>query len=303
MARINIEDSFVSDPRFRAVVRKVEDEDRALGMAARMFRLGQKYWGDGKSLVPRKLFALEGLDIFIEADLAEEREQGVYVRGSEKQFEWYANRMEAAKLGGQKSAAARKSRSGTSIPENARNRVTEANTEAKSNQNPTKRRSKTEAPTEASLLLTPSSLLSSPCSIESPPERTGSSTAVEIVSPVARDKKPGEEFIALYCDTYRARYNARPAISGRDAGIAKRLIGTQGLPASLALVRAYLAMDDSWFVTKHHDLPTLEENLNKVAVHLQTGGTGPPPKETWIERRKREALERETKEQELKNAQ
>lgn len=132
---------------------------------------------------------------------------------------------------------------------------------------------------------------------QEPPTATPLGTSVETaVVAVNPEKNSAKEIIAAYCDAYMERYKCRPAISGKEAGIAKRLVKTLGRPACLALIGGYLRMDDGWFVTKHHDLATLEGNLNKVAVYLQTGGQGPPAPEGIFAKLAREAKEREERE-------
>lgn len=111
MARINIDDALLADPRFKALVRVAGSEDLAIGMCFRAFRSGLKYWGDGK-LVPERIWKIEGLEQLVEVDLAERREDGVYVRGSSEQFAWYRQRKEAASNGGHARAGAPRDESG-----------------------------------------------------------------------------------------------------------------------------------------------------------------------------------------------
>lgn len=79
------------------------------------------------------------------------------------------------------------------------------------------------------------------------------------------------EFIARYCEEFRNRYGSNPDITGKDAGIAKRLVKDLGIARALALARAYVEMNDSFFLTKRHDLVTFESNLKAIAVKLDTG--------------------------------
>lgn len=132
MARINIEDELSFDPRFQAVIQTLGNADTAVGMAYRLFRLAQRYWGDDRKFIPNEIYDMHGLDIFLTVGLARRCDDGVYVCGTRDHLEWYAERKDAARAGGLKSAESRKQKTGTSIPSGGSN-------------NPNKtRRSKTE---------------------------------------------------------------------------------------------------------------------------------------------------------------
>ena len=127
MARINIEDELTFDPRFQSAVKALGCFDKAIGMAYRLYRLAQKYWGDGRQLIPVGIFAQQNLDLMLEVGLARRHDDGIYACGTRDHLEWYALRKEAAKEGGKRSAKARLEKNGTAIPDNARNTPTEAN--------------------------------------------------------------------------------------------------------------------------------------------------------------------------------
>ena len=82
---------------------------------------------------------------------------------------------------------------------------------------------------------------------------------------------PAHEFIKAYCDEYKARYGSNPVINGKAAGIAKRVVKDIGLPKAIRMIQTYVAMNDSWFVTRAHNLITFEDNLDKVARMMETG--------------------------------
>lgn len=82
--------------------------------------------------------------------------------------------------------------------------------------------------------------------------------------------------IATYVDAYRKQYDgADPPIEGRNAGAARHLAGMKRFSDEhlAAIVEEYVGMEDAWFLTKAHDLPTLLANLNKVTLKLQTGAS------------------------------
>jgi hypothetical protein len=123
MARINVDDELLSFPRFQALVRRLNgDTEKALGRLIRFWWAAQRHWGQNRELVPIDEFELGDCEHLLEVGLAVRRETGVYARGAEKHFEWYFERLEAARLGGKKSVETRRQRDGTAVPKNARNR-------------------------------------------------------------------------------------------------------------------------------------------------------------------------------------
>lgn len=101
MARINVEDDLgVWRPFIRLLKKLGGDEDRAIGMTVRFWRIAQKYWGDECALVPEEEFRLEDLEVLIEAGVAIRRPGGIYAKGSEDRFDWYLQKVRASKKGG-----------------------------------------------------------------------------------------------------------------------------------------------------------------------------------------------------------
>jgi hypothetical protein len=79
--------------------------------------------------------------------------------------------------------------------------------------------------------------------------------------------------IAAYCEGWSARYNSprSPDITGKSAGLLKSLVNDLGCERVMKLLEAYLAMPDSWFVTKRHDISTFYASLNSVALFADSG--------------------------------
>lgn len=126
MARINVEDEWFSDPRrerFAILLSKKNNESldegylRADGMSIRIWHFAQKYWFK-KELIPLHAWNGAGFDdLFFECGLAEKKDDGIYVRGSKRHFEWYFEKCEKLKerasLGGKaRQAAAKRDQSG-----------------------------------------------------------------------------------------------------------------------------------------------------------------------------------------------
>ena len=79
------------------------------------------------------------------------------------------------------------------------------------------------------------------------------------------------EFIKSYCDVFKARYGFFPDVGKKNAGIAKRIVAEVGLENAKARVQNYLKMNNPWFLKRHHDLATLESNLNAIKMQEITG--------------------------------
>lgn len=94
-------------------------------------------------------------------------------------------------------------------------------------------------------------------------------------------KKPGQDFIATYCEAYKKRYGVNPIVTPKDGGICQRLLKAVPLEKAKDLIQAYLQIEDRWFMTKCHDLVTFEQNLGKVAVALANGTKDPHEKDFW----------------------
>lgn len=100
MARINLEDSLFTDGRFLNLIAKTGNVDSALGAVVRAFMLAQKYYLDESNdrLIPFNEWQRQLIDnSIIDVGLAEKRENGIYVVGSEEQFNWLLQRQAAGK--------------------------------------------------------------------------------------------------------------------------------------------------------------------------------------------------------------
>lgn len=119
MARLNVEADLFLDPRFKRLVLRVGGERLAMGLLIEFLFVAQKYWGESRSLIPHDVFDVMDAEVLVEVKLAVREEGGVYAKGAKDHFEWYAQKKEAASIGGQKSAEARKLKFGSAIPKNA----------------------------------------------------------------------------------------------------------------------------------------------------------------------------------------
>jgi hypothetical protein len=124
VARINVEDELEGDLRFKALVKRLVDEDQALGMVIRCWRIAQKYWGD-EQLIPFEVFELGGFSELLNVRLAREHPggpltangrvvgdfaPGVYVSGSDERFSWYLQICQAARASANKKRVEREAK-------------------------------------------------------------------------------------------------------------------------------------------------------------------------------------------------
>jgi hypothetical protein len=79
------------------------------------------------------------------------------------------------------------------------------------------------------------------------------------------------DFVAAYCDRFKARWNEPAPIMGKDAGIAKRLAGSLSLERFKVLLDAYFSMPDAWLVKQKHPLNLFEAKLNEIVVFSGQG--------------------------------
>ena len=100
MARINIEESIHSDPRFLFIADSI-GRFQAMGQLVYLIKLAQRYWGEGKQKIPNKVYNISGFsELFIESGFVESAEDGFYLSGSEDHFAWLVAKIENGKKGG-----------------------------------------------------------------------------------------------------------------------------------------------------------------------------------------------------------
>ena len=102
MPRINVEDTLWCDDRFLTLIEKVGSRATAVGAVVLAFRCAQGFWIPDKKDVPKPVFMrLPNAEDLIFCNLARVSPclDFVHVSGSEKQFKWIIQRIEAAKSG------------------------------------------------------------------------------------------------------------------------------------------------------------------------------------------------------------
>lgn len=110
MARINIEDTLFSDPRFIRLCIKLGCEFKGMGAVVAAFKLAQEHFLNKSNdrLIPVEDWKRRGIpEEFFEVGLAEIRDRGIYVSGSETQFSWLIQKQDAGKKSAEAKRAAK----------------------------------------------------------------------------------------------------------------------------------------------------------------------------------------------------
>lgn len=254
-----MDDDIEQRPEYRRLLKLVGyDDDKALGMLVRFWRLAQKYWGEHQ-LVPLEDIENWEFQPIVDSRWGVVREDGVYAIGSEERFAWYRQKCDAAKKGGRP-----KDESGHKPDE----------TEDKLEQTETKPE-KTEANRNKPIGL-PRIDSANPL------------VPVPVLSPENNKKKSLKaadapnlqigRFIATYVKAFQKIYPPepgkdppRPDLRGKVQGEIKRYLEDVPIDRACEMIQVYCQMDDSWFKTKCYDFTTFVENQNKVSVALNTG--------------------------------
>lgn len=275
-SRLNVEPELFADPRYQVLVEKV-GRFVAGGMILDFWRLAQGYYKTGRR-VPKDLFELGGYGPLLAVGLAKEEPDGIRAAGEGEQFGWLRGKAAAGAEGGRKSGEARRSKA-------KQNEASRSETNPPSPP-PSPSRSTNEeesAAPQAPLSLPPPSASGAQENLAAIALTNRADTAV--LDPTrARDATPApkpkkavadvQDAVAAYCDAFAARYDTRPPVGGKEAGIIRRLLArVGGLERFRELVQAYLQMqgDRDWFAKRTHDLVTLETNVNQVVVALSRG--------------------------------
>ncbi len=277
MARINIEDSIWSDSRFMKLLLKLQDERTAIGAVVMAWKIAQKYWCPDKKPIPHIEWLRSNIGReFIDVGLADEKEDGVYVRGSEKHFAWWFEKQDA----GRRSAESRKKKYGSSQPQKPDNFVEQTS-------NTTDFCSKI----PEQVFENPRTSFSSSFSfsnskknirLKAPTDCVSVAPQSNLVGLKVPQKKNQSEFIKAYVDAYQERYKTRPSCidDSKTWGRVGHFVKNRPMQACVHLIQVYLQLDDPWFIKKFHDLETFFQNVNKVAVSLNHGRDPLTPKTT-----------------------
>lgn len=102
----------------------------------------------------------------------------------------------------------------------------------------------------------------------------------------SRSKKRGEEkrgeesinskkkeLIARYCELFKERYKENPYITGKEAGMAGRLIE---IPDVYKILESFFESDDKFIIENRHGFNIIESQINKLKIQRQETEPSPP---------------------------
>lgn len=239
MARQNIDEDWKTDPRRRALIKKLGSERLADGARVELNWLILDHRG---MPVPLKKFKfVEDYEALIECGLATLIDDNVEIAGADRYSEWFDKQAKNGSKGGRPS----KTQNNPDKPNETQNNPTKPKiTQGFQNghyENPKK----------------PSSSSSSSFSFSV-------SSSNKELPPEGETASPRADLIAEFYESWRDRYHDRAPLLPADHKKLKSLGESLGLEPATTLVRKYLRMDDRWFLEKRHDVQTLMSNLAKV---------------------------------------
>lgn len=260
MARINVEESIWSDPRYLKLVLKCGDEAKAIGQLVIAWRFAQKFWCDNKKPIPLKEWEFSKLNNdLIELGFAEKRDDGIYMSGSAKSFQWKNDLLEGNSKGGLRSSKRPRDKKGRLL----------------SKSNPSQTQVDPSLSSVPYPIPSPLPSLKNFLTVEKDNSLNYETVIKEPNSLPADPPKayPGREFVKVYISAFQKRYgsNTRPSLDGKVQGLIKNLLKTTPLERAKNLIEVYFQMDDKWFETKTHDFVTFMSNLDKIGIALDTG--------------------------------
>lgn len=86
---------------------------------------------------------------------------------------------------------------------------------------------------------------------------------------IVADRKKQQEFIKKYCDSFKALYGANPIITGKHAGIVRRLIKIDKIED---IMEKFFKSTDPFVRKCKHDLSVVESQINRLIVAGGTSG-------------------------------
>jgi hypothetical protein len=222
-----------ADARFLELVAIMGNHETAIGRLISFWMVAQKYWKQGRKLVPLEIFNRRDWAALVDVGLAEIRGNEVYAKGSEQSFDWLLVCKEAGKRGGKKSAS-------------LRSRVSKGKATVSN------------LPTlTPSLTLTPSPL---------------PSVSEGVCDHPSGGKKPtdGSLIWSAYSASYLARYRVEPkrnqTTNSQCAQLAKRL----GPKDGVNVVRFYLTHNNSWYVQHSHTIGLCLKDAEALYTQMLT---------------------------------
>jgi hypothetical protein len=274
MGCLNVDDKWFDDPRRDTLVESI-GQTAADGTAIKMWRLAET-WYRKDSIVPREIFFIHKHALaFLDAQLAEEKPEGIYIKGSKEFFQYIKEAKEGRKVGGaQRAEKAQRDENGRFLPSHLESESSSTPAAASCHQ------------------LDPASFSSSSSLALKNKELKGDAVAPPSGNLPAVSKKPRpaknenaqaeREFIGTYVRAYGRRYGekARPEClqDNKIIGQIRNFLTNRSLARACDLIQVYLQMDDPWFVKHGHDFITFTQKINQIGLALHNGRDPARPK-------------------------
>ena len=89
--------------------------------------------------------------------------------------------------------------------------------------------------------------------------------------PVATSAPVVKQFISRYCELWKSRHGSNPDITGKDSGIAKRLVASLSAARSEELLQAFFKIPDAFIIKAKHPLTLFELKLKEIGAFADSG--------------------------------
>lgn len=242
MARINIEDSIFKDGRFIDLCIALGDKQKALGALVWAFIIAQKFYLDESSdrLIPLSEWKRQSCENkLLDFGFAEMRDKGVYVCGSEKQFAWLVQRVEAGRKGGNSTQIKRQEMVAVA-----------------------KRDEAVEQPPSLSL---PLSL--SPSSFEGVPK---SKKRLDDTGKPDRDPEDSRVAWESYAEAFRERWKTEPLRNARVNSQMRQFLKRVPSDEAPEIIRFYVFHNRAFYVEKQHPIGLLLQDAESIRTQWAT---------------------------------
>jgi DNA polymerase III psi subunit len=77
--------------------------------------------------------------------------------------------------------------------------------------------------------------------------------------------------VSVYCEEYKKTYQVNPVITPKDAGLLNALAKSAGGDTLSKLIPFFFELKDPWFITTHHSVTALYQNISSVKAYAATG--------------------------------
>ncbi len=103
------------------------------------------------------------------------------------------------------------------------------------------------------------------------PKKTKTTAEPSASAPAISESQKAGFLISKYCEAWKAKHGSSPPITGKDAGIAKRLAKGFSDERVESLLAAFFEMPDAYLFKAKHPLELFEMKLKEVAAFADSG--------------------------------